>query len=286
MNSGYRRLLAGALRARWLVVFLGSIFAGTSVLLFISLKSELAPLEDRGMIIGVMLAPEGATMDYTDGYARRVEEIYSAVPEIHTYFMVVAPGLERPNPVNSALSFVSLKPWEERTRKQQEIAAALGPKLFGLPGVFAFPINPPSLGQSFRNPPVQFVVQGTSYEELQTLVDQLMAKARENPGFANVDSDLKLNKPQLTVTIDRDKAADVGAEVDDIGRTLETLLGGRQVTRFKREGKQYDVIVQLADKDRTNPTDLTSIFVRGRGIDSWCSSRIWCRSTRPSRRRS
>ncbi|MDC4203344.1 MAG: efflux RND transporter permease subunit [Candidatus Manganitrophus sp.] len=264
MNNGYRRLLAGALRARWLVVFLGSIFAGTSVLLFISLKSELAPLEDRGTIIGVMIAPEGSTMAYTDGYARRVEEFYSAVPEIKTYFMVIAPGLERPNPVNSALSFVSLKPWEERTRKQQEIAAALGPKMFGLPGVLAFPVNPPSLGQNFRNPPVQFVVQGNSYEELQTLVDRLMKKMGENPGFINVDSDLKLNKPQLNVTINRDKAADVGAGVDDIGRTLQTLLGGLQVTRYKEQGEQYDVIVKLADKDRTNPADLTSIFVRGK----------------------
>jgi multidrug efflux pump len=265
MNNGYRRILAGSLRGRWLVVFLGSIFAGASVLLFTSLKSELAPLEDRGIIIGVMIAPEGSTMAYTDNYARQVETFYSTIPEIKTYFMVIAPGLERPNPVNSALSFVSLHPWEERTRKQQEIAAALGPKMFGLPGVLAFPVNPPSLGQNFRNPPVQFVIQGNSYEELQTLVDRLLKKMGENPGFINVDSDLKLNKPQLNVTINRDKAADVGAGVDDIGRTLQTLLGGLQVTRYKEQGEQYDVIVKLADKDRTNPADLTSIFVRGKG---------------------
>ncbi|NKE73715.1 efflux RND transporter permease subunit [Candidatus Manganitrophus noduliformans] len=264
MNNGYRRLLAGSLRARGLVVLLGLIFAGASVLLFMSLKSELAPLEDRGTIIGVMIAPEGSTMAYTDKYARQVEEFYSNVPEIKTYFMVIAPGLERPNPVNSALSFVSLKPWEERTRKQQEIAAALGPKMFGLPGVLSFPVNPPSLGQNFRNPPVQFVIQANSYEELQTLTDRLMEKMRANPGLANIDSDLKLNKPQLNVTINRDKAADVGVGVDEIGRTLQTLLGGLQVTRYKEQGEQYDVIIKLADKDRTNPADLTSIFVRGK----------------------
>lgn len=264
MNSGYRALLAGSLRVRWLVLLLGVAAAGASVFLFTSLKSELAPLEDRGTIIGVMLAPEGSTMAYTDGYARQVEKFYSAVPEIQTYFMVIAPGLERPNPVNSALSFISLKPWEERTRKQQEIAAALGPKMFGLPGVMAFPVNPPSLGQNFRNPPVQFVVQANSYEELQTLVDRLMQKMGETPGFINVDSDLKLNKPQLKVTINRDKAADVGAGIDEIGRTLQTLLGGLQVTRYKEQGEQYDVIVKLSDKDRTHPADLTSIFVRGK----------------------
>jgi len=138
MNNGYRRLLTASLKARWLVVLLGVFFAGGSVLLFTMLKSELAPLEDRGTIIGVMIAPEGSTMAYTDNYARQVEEFYSTVPEIKTYFMVIAPGLERPNPVNSALSFVSLQPWEERTRKQQEIAAELGPKMSVCRGCWPF----------------------------------------------------------------------------------------------------------------------------------------------------
>ncbi|MFY9270080.1 MAG: efflux RND transporter permease subunit [Candidatus Manganitrophaceae bacterium] len=264
VNRGYRALLTRSLNARWLVILFGLGAAGMSVFLFLSMKSELAPLEDRGTIIGVMLAPEGSTMAYTDGYARRVEEFYATIPEIKTYFMVVAPGLERPNPVTSAFSFISLKPWEERSRKQQEITAALAPKMFGLPGVLAFPVNPPSLGQNFRNPPVQLVVQANSYEELSTWVGALTQKMRSNPGFVNIDSDLKLNKPQLSVTISRDKAAGVGVEVDEIGRTLQTLLGGLQVTRYKDKGEQYDVIVKLADKDRTNPGDLTSIFVRGK----------------------
>jgi multidrug efflux pump len=279
LNNGYRRLLAAALNKRWWIILLGGMVAGISVPLFTGisipvakgnsvplltgLKSELAPLEDRGMLIGIMIAPEGATMDYTDRYARQVEGFYSKVPEIFNYFMVVAPGLERPNPVTFALSFVNLTPWEQRSRSAQDIAAALGPKMFMLPGVLAFPISPPSLGQSFRNPPVQFVVQGNSYAELQTMVDALLAKAAKFPGLINVDSDLKLNKPQLKVVLDRDKAANVGVDVDRVGRTLETLLGGRQVTRFKREGEQYDVIVKLRDEERTNPNDLSSIFVRG-----------------------
>jgi multidrug efflux pump len=261
--SGYRRALAWCLHHRPAVVAVFLLVAAGGVTLFKNLKSELSPLEDRGYFIGVMIAPEGATMEYTDGYARIWEKIYSEVPEITNYFVVVAPGLDRPNPVNFALSFVRLKPWSERSRKSQEITASLAPKMFAsMPGVLAFPINPPSLGQSFRNPPVQFVVQGNSYEDLDRVVNALMAKARTFPGLANVDSDLKLNKPQLKVDIDRDKAAAVGVQVEAIGRTLETLLGGRQVTRFKREGKQYDVIVQLEDKDRRKPTDLTSIYVR------------------------
>ena len=263
MTRGYVRVLSASLRARWLVLIL---FAGTTLVcawLFTQMKSELSPVEDRGFIIGVVVAPEGSTLAYTDGYARQIETFLNDIPELNNYFAVVAPGLERPNPVNSALSFIRFKPWEERARSQQDIAKSLAPKMFGLPGVLAFPINPPSLGQSFRNPPVQFVIQANSYPELSRNVDALLAKLRQYPGLANVDSDLRLNKPQLTVQLKRDKIADVGVRVDDIGRALETLLGGRQVTRFKREGRQYDVIVQLGAGDRVTPADLEAIFVRG-----------------------
>jgi multidrug efflux pump len=261
--SGYRRALAWSLKHRLVIIGVFAAVATSGVVLFKTLKSELSPLEDRGYFIGVMVAPEGATMEYTDAYAKIWERIYSEVPEIVNYFVVVAPGLDRPNPVNFALSFTRLKDWGERDRKTQEITASLAPKMFAaMPGVLAFPINPPSLGQSFRNPPLQFVVQGNSYDELDRVVNALMAKARSFPGLANIDSDLKLNKPQLAVEINREKASAVGVQVEAIGRTLETLLGGRQVTRFKREGKQYDVIVKLEDKDRRQPADLTSIYVR------------------------
>ncbi|MGH8568955.1 MAG: efflux RND transporter permease subunit, partial [Gammaproteobacteria bacterium] len=171
LTGGYRRLLAATFRARWLVVLLGIGAAGASYVLFSGLKSELAPVEDRGTLLGIISAPEGATLAYTDRYARELEAIYARVPEIRTYFMVI-------NPVNFAISFVSLKPWEQRSRSQQAISQALTPRLLGVSGVLAFPVNPPSLGQSFRDPPVQFVVQGASYAELQRIVDQLMAKAR------------------------------------------------------------------------------------------------------------
>ncbi|MGH8471174.1 MAG: efflux RND transporter permease subunit, partial [Gammaproteobacteria bacterium] len=264
LTASYRRLLAATLRARWLMVLLGIAAAGASYVLFSGLKSELAPVEDRGTLLGIISAPEGATLAYTDRYARELEAIYARVPEIRTYFMVIAPGLERPNPVNFAISFVSLKPWEERSRSQQVISQALTPRMLGVSGVLAFPVNPPSLGQSFRDPPVQFVVQGVSYAELQRAVDQLMGKAQDFPGMVNLDSDLKLNKPQLSVSVDRAKAADIGLEIDTIGRTLETLLGERQVTRFKRAGEQYDVILQLQADERATPADLTGIYVRSR----------------------
>src|SRR6185503_9005014 len=264
MNAAYRRSVAAALRWWWAMLLILAAVMVACVALTLKMKQELSPLEDRGFFLSLILAPEGASMDYTDANVREVERIYADVPELRTTFAVVAPGLERPSPVNTGVTFSQLKLWDERKRKAHEITASLAPRLFALPGVMAFPINPPSLGQSFRNPPLQFVVQANSYEELDEMVNKLLAKARESRAIANPDSDLRLNKPQLSVDIDRDKASAVGVDVETIGRTLETLLGGRQVTRFKREGKQYDVMVQLEAKDRNRPTDLTAIYVRAR----------------------
>ncbi|NWG39615.1 MAG: efflux RND transporter permease subunit [Hydrogenophilaceae bacterium] len=264
LNLGYQRLLGHVLNVRWVILVLFILAAVTAWGLLKSLKSELAPTEDRGFFIGFMLAPEGSTMAYTDQYARQLEDIYKSVPEVRTAFVVVAPGLERPNPVNTALSFVMLKPWDERERSQMEITQSLGPRMFvSMPGVLAFPINPPSLGQSFRNPPLQFVVQAPTYQALDEALEKLMAKVRAYPGLVNADTDLKLNKPQISVSVNRDKAADMKVGVDDIGRTLESLMGGREVTRFKREGEQYDVIVQLEPRDRAAPQDLGVVYVRG-----------------------
>jgi multidrug efflux pump len=265
MTAGYRRLLTTMLRLRWIVVVLFVAVAGAAGVLYKSLRAELSPLEDRGFFIVLVLAPEGASVEYTDRYVRQLEGMLKEIPEVRSYFTAVAPGLERPNPVNFGIGFVQLAPWEARSRSTQQVTAELGPKMFGgMPGVLAFPVNPPSLGQSFRNAPVQFVIQANSYDDLERMSSALLEKAKASGLFANPDVDLRLNKPQLSVEIDRAKAATLGIDVETIGRTLETLLGGRQVTRFKREGKQYDVIVQLEAKERETPADLTSIFVRAR----------------------
>jgi multidrug efflux pump len=264
MNEAYRRSLAAVLRWWWAVLIVFALVLGGSIALALTMKQELSPSEDRGFFLSWISAPEGASMEYTDANVREVEKIFADVPELRTTFAVVAPGLERPSPVNTGVTFSQLKLWDERERKSQQITAALAPRLAALPGVLAFPINPPSLGQSFRSTPLQYVVQANSYEELDRVSSRLLAKARESRAIANPDSDLKLNKPQLSVDIDREKAAALGIDVETIGRTLETLLGGRQVTRFKREGKQYDVVVQLEAKDRNTPADLTEIYVRAR----------------------
>ena len=261
LTRGYRRALIASLQAKSLVVLAGLLIAGTSYFLFTSLRSELSPIEDRGVIIGIGIGPEGATLDFTDQYARRMEELYASVPEVTQYFVVT--GFSG---VNQIISFVRLQDWDERERAQQAIVAELAPRMFGIPGVLAFASNPPSLGQSPVDKPAQFIVQTSApYSELQKLNDALLAEARQFPGLRNLDSDLKLNKPELRVRVERDKVANVGVSVDAVGRTLETLLGGRKVTRFKQNGKQYEVIVQVADVDRRDPDALAAIYVRNDG---------------------
>ncbi len=259
MTNGYRRLLRLSLRARPLVLMIGLGVAAASYVLFTGLKSELAPVEDRGTIVGIAIAPEGSTLDYTMGYAQRMEALFRQIPVLEKFFVVVGFPV-----VNQGIAFVRLIDWDERDVKQQAITAQLFPKMFGIPGILGFVTNPPSLGQSPIDKPVNFVIQTSlPFEELQTMVNAMMAEARKFPGLTNLDTDLKLNKPELRVTLDRDKSADLGVDVDTVGRTLETLLGGRQVTRFKKDGKQYDVIVQVANVDRRNPDDIAGIYVRG-----------------------
>ncbi|HEX6733307.1 MAG TPA: efflux RND transporter permease subunit, partial [Azonexus sp.] len=260
LNHGYRRVLRAALEKRWLIMVGFVLVAASCGLLIKALKSELAPVEDRGVILGVLTGPDGATLDYTEKYNRQLEEIFSQTKDVERFFVVAG------NPtVSQGLSFIGLTDWKERDRRSPDIARELLPKFAAIPGAMAFPITPPSLGQSPRERPINFVIAtSASYEELDQVTNQFLAELRKNPGLINVDTDLKLNKPELSVVVRRDKAADIGVPVETIGRTLETLLGGRQVTRFKRDGEQYDVIVQVSDIDRSNPDDIRDIYVRGR----------------------
>jgi multidrug efflux pump len=259
----YRRTLDHALHHRLYVVAAAVFVAGMSVVLALVLRSELSPIEDRGVIFGFVSAPEGATVRYTSDNVKKLEDIYRTLPETARYngfagFPTVADGV----------SIARLKPWDERTRTQQEIVTSLMPEFAKVPGVRAFPTNVPSLGQSPRARPVEFVVMSQApFETLQRYVDALIAEASKTPGLQNLDSDLRLDKPELKVAVNREKISDVGASVEAVGRTLETMLGGRQVTRFKKDGEQYDVIVQIADNDRRSPTDISEIYVRGKGSE-------------------
>ncbi len=269
MNNGYRRLLGWTFSARPLVVVVGLVAAGAAGWLFTKIPAELAPTEDRGFVSNIGFAPEGSTIDFTMAYGHRLEDIYlrSATlgqPEISQNVEKLLVIVGFPD-VTRLLAFARLKPWEERTVKQQRITELARPLAQRITGIVAFPINPPSFGLRTSDKPVQVVLLTTQpYAVLDQATSQIMAIARTNPCLTALDSDLKLNKPDLRVRPDREKAALLGVEVETIGRTLETMMGGRQVTRFKREGKQYDVMVQVADADRVSPSQLNEIFVRAR----------------------
>jgi multidrug efflux pump len=261
LTRGYARLLRWTLSVRWLVVLLGLAVAGASVVLWNGMKRELAPIEDRATIVAIFNGPDGASMDYTDRYARPIEGIMRSVPEVNRVFVVTGSPT-----VAQGISFTRTVDWADRERKVPEMIREIQPKLLGIPGVQAFAVAPASLGQSPRERPINVVVMSSEpYETMQEVIEPMLADMRADSRFQGVDSDLRLNKPELKIDIDRERAADAGVPVDAIGRALETALGGRQVTRFKREGEQYDVIVQFAQGDRSTPQDISRIFVRGRG---------------------
>jgi multidrug efflux pump len=260
LTRGYRRALTAVLHARIVVVvvWLGVLVAGG--VLFTTLKAELSPLEDRGVILGIVSAPQGSTPQYTADQIKPIEEFYAQVPE--TVAWTAISGFPT---VVDGVAVLRLKSWEERTKRQQQIADELRPKFMSIPGAIAFPINPPSLGQPFRSTPVEYVIMSQiPYPDLQRLVDRFLDEARKYPGVQNLQTDLRLNTPEVRVRINRDKLSDIGVPVDTVGRTLETMLGGRQVTRFKRDGEQYDVIVQVAPLDRSTPADISESYVRAR----------------------
>jgi multidrug efflux pump len=260
LETGYGKAVGGAIRVRWLIVLLALAVAGTSVWLLRTTKRELSPIEDRGTVLSIFNGPDGASIDYTSRYAERIEAIAKGIPEVDRRFVVTG------NPtVTQGIAFMRLTDWNDRKRSVQEIAKEVQPKLLGIPGVNAFAVLPPSLGQSPRERPINVVVMtNDEYPKMAPVVQKMLNELQRWPGMQGVDSDLRLNKPELKIRLDRDRVADAGVQVEQIGRLLETALGGRQVTRYKRFGDQYDVIVQLEPRARNEPTDISDLYVRGR----------------------
>ncbi len=261
LTRGYGRVLDWTLLHRWLVilVMLGSAVVSWAVLR--DIKRELSPMEDRGVVLVQLSGPDGATLEYTNRYAQAIERVGQNYPEFDRIFANIG------NPtVAQGNVFLRTKPWEERTRTTVEMAREMTPRVAGLPGVTAFPITPPSLGQGFTQRPINFVIiTSESYQNLAQTVRVFQDELAKNPGFVQVDTDLRLNKPEIKLEVDRERAADMGVSVEAIARTVETVLGGRRVTRFKRDGEQYDVIVQTSASGRDAPEDIEKVFVRGRG---------------------
>jgi multidrug efflux pump len=260
LSAGYGRVLAWTLKRRWMVVGVMLASAGCSWWLFTTTKSELAPYEDRGVIAMPVRAPDGATLEYTARYLDAIDAIGAQFPEFDRRFLFVGGGQ-----VSNAFGVFRTVDWEDRTKTTQDLQRELLPKLSALPGVSAFPVTPPSLGQGFRSRPLEVViVSGDSYENMARVGQQMLAEMQKNPGIVQPDIDLQLNKPEVFMDVDRARAADLGVNVDTVARTVETMLGGRVVTRYKRDAEQYDVVVQTSAGGRATPEDIEKLFVRGR----------------------
>jgi multidrug efflux pump len=258
ITAAYRTLLKGALVIRPFVVVATVLVAGAAVVLWSNLKQELSPIEDRGVIQGFGVAPEGSTLDFVLRYAQKTQEVYAKIPEVKSTFVIA--GFPQ---ITNATAVARLVDWDDRKRTQQQIVPTLFSEFARIPGVTFFANNPPSLGQGFSSRPIEYVIQTSgTYEDLRVLQEKMLEKVRANPGLVSVDTDLKLNQPQVEVKINRDKILESGLQVETVGRTLETMLGGRTVNRFEMEGEQYDVIVQLAAANRTTPQALSSLYVR------------------------
>lgn len=264
LNEKYRRELQRAMRNRFIVILGAASTAGLVGVLYISLPSELAPIEDRGVVRIAGTAPEGSTLRFTQRYGEDAEEIMGAIPEISTYFTVF--GFPQ---VTGFGVFGLLEDWDDRNRSQQEIVSSMNAQVNRIPGVRAFAFNMPSLttsrgGGAGANNPIQFVIQSSSsYDDLNRLATEFMEKIKENPGLVNVETNFDLNKPRMEINMNREKIREAGLQVSEVGRTLETMFGSRQITRIDRDGQQSDVLVQLNADDRRTPDSINIVNVRG-----------------------
>jgi multidrug efflux pump len=266
LSAWYDRRLRSLIRRPWLTVGGVVVLSAVAILTFRSIPAEFSPSSDQGRIFISLTGPEGASFEYTEEYGQRVEQIVAremAQGDIQraTLRMPGGFGPEGAGAANTARVIIVLTPWSERTRSARDIANSMRGELMKLPGVRAVPILPGSLRGGFGSP-VQAVLGGPDYVQLAEWATKLTALAEQNPGLRSVDNSWKENKPQIRVAIDRDRAADLGVSLQNVGRTLETVLGSRIVTTFIDRGREYNVILQGRDEDRATVTDLTNLQVR------------------------
>jgi len=265
MNNVYRRILTWALKAPLVILAMGFAVSLSAYGLFQMVPKEFAPTEDRGAILIRIDAPEGASLDYTRERVKEVERELMPYQErgiVASMTSQVAPGFARPSPVNAGMIIMRLVPWEQRTMKQQELTQELYRKITNFPGARVFPVNPGSLGQRGTGQPVQFVLGGPDYNTLREWRDIMMQKAQETGLFINMDSNYRESQPDIRVQIDRQRAADLGISIEDIGRTLELMFGETEISTFVSRGEEYPVIVRGRAEDRASPNDLMNTFIR------------------------
>ncbi len=263
MNSGYAEALSGFLKKKWLSF---PILIGCFALIFLFfnlLQKETAPYDDRSFISVNVTAPEGASYDYMDHFMSELNELINdSIPEKKVSLIVTSPGFGASS-VNSGRARIALVQPDEREKKQKQVAEDLTKWTKQYSEAKVSISESPTIAVNRRGGmPIQFVIQAPNFKKLEQKIPQFMEEVENDPTFSNSDVNLKFNKPEIYVTIDREKAQSLGVSVIDVAQTLQLSLSGQRFGYFMMNGKQYQVMGQFDKKDRNAPMDLTSIFVK------------------------
>ena len=260
----FETLLLLLLKKKQIVIFLIGVLISVIILFKITPK-ELIPPEDRGVFFVIIQAPDGSGFEYTKNQTEKIEKIFTADLGKGLYKEVLTrvPGFQSGgDQVNSGFVIVLLENWSKRKKFSGQNLGDIFQKLTGFPGVKAFPIMPQGLRGGAGDKPVQFVIKGNTYEELIRWKEILKTEIIKNKNLVNVDDDLDLTRPQLKIKIDANKAADLGVSIETIGKTIETLYGSKEVTKYTKDGKEYSVMLQADIKNRQEPSNLNKVSVR------------------------
>ncbi len=263
LTKRYTRSLTWSMKYPAFIAFIAAAAMVLTWFFYTRLDHEFVPLEDKGRFLIFGLAPEGSTTEYTDRMVRKMEKIVSETPETQEYFSAVALAFAGPGKPEQGLAFIRLK--EDRTRHLRDIInspTGLAGQLFTqVQGAFAIPIIPKSFGGGFTQP-FELVIQAQDLIALNNYAEGLVNKLRQAGFLLNVRSNFELNKPELRLSIDRDRAAQLGVTVEDIAKTLQIAFGGLDLSKVNIKGKQYDVIAQLLREQRLTPADVENLYVR------------------------
>ncbi|HEY4799586.1 MAG TPA: efflux RND transporter permease subunit, partial [Bacteroidia bacterium] len=273
MVNSYRNSLSGFMKRRWLAFII--ILFSVAMIFYIGklLPSELAPLDDRSLFRIAVTAPEGASYEYTDHFMDKINAtICDSVPEKRVLLTISAPGFTGSGAVNTGMARVVLSEPDERKRSQQQIVEKVSKMTAQFPEAKSFLMQEQTIsagGGAARSAlPVQFVLQASNFEKLKQFLPKFMAEAYKEPVFNKiVDVNLKFNKPELNVTVDRDKAKNMGVSAADVAQALQLSFSGQRFSYFVMNGKQYQVMGQFDRANRDEPLDLKSIYVRNANGD-------------------
>ncbi|KVV15192.1 efflux RND transporter permease subunit [Flavobacterium sp. TAB 87] len=263
LNSGYANALKKFMAKKWLSFPIIIACFGMIYLFFNVLKKETAPYDDRSSIVMRMATPEGSTYEYTDRFMQEISKLVDdSIPEKKVALVVSSPGYGSSS-VNSGFVRITLKEKGERERSQQEIVDKLSQWTSQYPEARTSVTQQPTIAVNRRGGlPIQYIIQAQNFKNLEEKIPLFMDEASKSDVFSMTDVNLKFNKPELNVSIDREKAQSLGISIKDIAQTLQLSLSGQRFGYFIKNGKQYEVIGQFDEKDRSKPLDLTSMFVK------------------------